>query len=59
MGDVIDFDKFRQRRWEESLAEGWNFLDQVFHGLEDDTATFTLTFIDESGNLVYSSDEDK
>jgi len=58
MGDVIDFVSYREQKLEEQQEEEWNFLDQIYLGLEN-TTNFTLTFTDESGNIVYSSDEDK
>lgn len=60
MGEVISFCDYRQRKLEEQEEQEWNLLDQIYFGLtSEDTATFTLTFTDESGNIVYSSDEDK
>ena len=55
MGDVIDFVSYRERKLGERQEQEWNFLDQIYFGLED-TTTFTLTFTDESGNIIYSSD---
>ena len=57
MGDVINFVSYRERKLEKLQEQEWNFLDQIYFGLED-TATFTLTFTDESGNIIYSSDGD-
>lgn len=58
MGDVIDFVSYREQKLEEKQEQEWNFLDEIYLGMSD-TENFTLTFTDESGKIVYSSDEDK
>ena len=57
MGDVIDFVSYRERKLEEQQEQEWNFFDEIYLGMRD-TENFTLTFTDESGNIIYSSDED-
>jgi len=55
MGEVVSLCDYRQTKLQEQEEQEWNLLDQIYFGLED-TATFTLTFTDESGNIIYSSD---
>lgn len=55
MGDVIDFVSYRERKLEEKQEQEWNFLDEIYLGM--DTENFTLTFTDENGNIILPTED--
>jgi len=59
MGDVIDFVSYRERKLEEQQEQEWNFLDEIYLGWSSlgDTENFTLTFTDENGNIILSTED--